>query len=189
MSIYSKDINKQGGMVLVIALLMLLMMTILGVAAMESSNLSFKMSANSIYLEEAFNHSESVRNISLKVIDDYLSEGDWNSVVMPSGLTVIQNNGNLALANGSGENRMDYGSLQKDLSYQHSGIKGNVYILKGNTVHNYYGASAAQLNGYAGAGASAGSAGGALTFYEVRSVGLGRSNSKSWTASDYLYVK
>jgi Tfp pilus assembly protein PilX len=189
MSIYAKDIKKQGGVVLVIALLMLLLMTILGVAAMESSNLSFKMSANSIYLEEAFNHSESVRNISTEVISEYLAEGNWSGVVMPVGLTVIQNNGQLALANGSAEDRMDNASLQKDLSYQHSGIKGSVYILKGNTVHNYHGASAAQLKGYAGAGLSAGSAGGAMTFYEVRTVGLGRFNSKSWTASDYRYVK
>ena len=189
MNIYSKDTNKQSGVVLVIALLMLLMMTILGVAAMGSSNLSFKMSANSIYLEEAFNHSESVRNISAKVIDGYLSEGNWRAVVMPAGLTASQNSGSLALANGRGEDRMDHDTLQKDLSYQHGAIKGGVYILKGDTVHNYHGASAAQLKGYGGAGASAGSSGGALTFYEVRSVGLGRANSKSWTASDYQYVK
>ena len=190
MSIHSRKTHKkQGGAVLAIALLLLLVMTILGVAAMESSSLSFKMSANSIYLEEAFNHSESVRNISADVIDNYLYEGGWVGVAMPNGLSVVQSNGELALANGSSENRMDNNSLQKDLSYQYSGIKGDVYILKGSTTHNYHGTSAAQLNGYAGAGLATGAAGGAFTYYEIRSVGLGRSNSKAWTASDYRYVK
>jgi len=190
MSIYSrKTLNKQGGAVLAIALLVLLVMTILGVAAMESSSLSFKMSANSIYLEEAFNHSESVRNISAEVIDEYLYEGGWVGVAMPTGLAVVQNNGALALANGSSENRMDNDSLQKDLSYQHLGIKGDVYVLKGSTTHNYHGTSAAQLKGYSGTGVSAGGSGGAFTYYEIRSVGLGKSNSRAWTASDYRYVK
>jgi len=190
MSVHSiKALNKQCGAVLAIALLMLLVMTILGLAAMESSSLSFKMSANSIYLEEAFNHSESVGNISAEVIDDYLAEGGWVGVDMPTGLEVVQNSGTLALANGSSENRMDNDSLQKDLTYQHLGIKGDVYVLKGITTHNYHGASAAQLKGYSGTGVSAGGAGGAFTYYEIRSVGLGRSNSKAWTASDYRYVK
>jgi len=188
MSIQSmKRLNKQSGAVLAIALLMLLLMTILGLAAMENSSLSFKMSANSIYLEEAFNHSESVRNISAEVIDDYLYEGGWAGVVMPTGLSFVHNRG--ALTNGSSENRMDNDSLQKDLSYQHLGIKGDVYILKGSTTHNYHGTSAAQLKGYGGTGVSAGAAGGAFTYYEIRSVGLGRSNSKAWTATDYRYVK
>jgi Tfp pilus assembly protein PilX len=181
--------KKQDGAVLAIALLILLVMTILGVAAMESSSLSFKMSANSIYLEEAFNHSESVRNISTDVIDAYLSEGRWEGVTLPAGLHVVQGNGALAITNGSSENRMDNDSLQKDLSYDHLGIKGDVYILKGITTHNDQGTSAAQLNGYGGAGVSTAGAGGAFTYYEIRSVGLGRSNSRAWTASDYRYVK
>lgn len=190
MSIHAKKTrNKQGGAVLAIALLILLVMTILAVAAMESSSLSFKMSANSIYLEEAFNHSESVRNISAGVIDDYLYEGGWAGVAMPTGLAVVQHNGALALANGRAENRMDNDSLQKDLSYQLSGIKGDVYVLKGSTSHNYRGTSAAQLNGYGGAGLSTAGAGGAFTYYEIRSLGLGRSNARAWTASDYRYVK
>jgi type IV pilus assembly protein PilX len=190
MSIYSRTaLNKQGGAVLAIALLILLVMTILGVAAIESSSISFKMSANSIYLEEAFNHSESVSNMSIDVIDDYLYEGGWVGITMPTGLAVVQNNGALALSNGSSENRMDNDSLQKDLSYQYLGIKGDVYVLKGSTTHNDQGASAAQLNGYGGAGVSTASAGGAFTYYEIRSVGIGRSNSRAWTASDYRYVK
>jgi len=184
-----KALNKQRGAVLAIALLLLLVMTILAVSAMENSSLSFKMSANSIYLEEAFNHSESVSNISTEVIDDYLYEGGWVGVAMPMGLEVVQNNGTLALENGRSENRMDNDSLQKDLTYQHSGIKGDVYVLKGSTTHNYYGASAAQSKGYSGTGVSAGGAGGAFTYYEIRSVGIGRSNSTAWTASDYRYVK
>jgi Tfp pilus assembly protein PilX len=184
-----KALNRQYGAVLVIALLVLLVMTILGVSAMESSSLSFKMSANSIYLEEAFNHSESVRNISAHVIDDYLYEGGWAGVAMPAGLEPIQNNGGFALANDSSENRMDNDSLKKDLGYQYLGIKGDVYILKGSTSHNYSGASAAQLKGYSGTGVSAGGAGGTFTYYEIRSVGLGRSNARAWTASDYRYVK
>jgi hypothetical protein len=184
-----KALKKQGGAVLAIALLILLVMTILGVAAMESSSLSFKMSANSIYLEEAFNHSESVKNISTDVIDDYLYEGGWMGVAMPTGLHFVQSHGALALTNGGLENRMDNDSLQKDLSYQHLGIKGDVYILKGSTTHNDQGTSAAQLNGYAGAGVSTAGAGGAFTYYEIRSVGLGRFNARAWTASDYRYVK
>jgi Tfp pilus assembly protein PilX len=183
MSIYSRTaLNKQGGAVLAIALLILLVMTILGVAAIESSSISFKMSANSIYLEEAFNHSESVSNMSI-------DEGGWAGIAMPTGLAVVQNNGALALSNGSSENRMDNDSLQKDLSYQYLGIKGDVYVLKGSTTHNDQGASAAQLNGYGGAGVSTASTGGAFTYYEIRSVGIGRSNSRAWTASDYRYVK
>ena len=181
--------NKQCGAVLAIALLMLLVMTILCVSAMESSSLNFKMSANSIYLEEAFNHSESVRNISAQIIDDYLYEESWEDINLPTGLEIDGANIGIAQISDSREKLIDKDSIIKDLSYQHMGIRGDVYILKGGTSHNYHGASAAQLNGYSGTGVSAGGSGGTFTYYEIRSKGVGRSGSVAWTASDYRYVK
>ena len=179
-------LKKQRGAVLAIALLMLLVMTLLSVSAMESSHLNFKMSANSIYLDEAFNHSESVRRITAKVIDQYLSTGDMTGIEMPPGLANHHDNNS---GNGREVNPLEIGSLEQKFSYRHLGVQGDVYLLKGNSRHNYHGGSAAQLKGYSGAGASAAGAGGVFTFYEIRSVGFGRAGSMSSTASDYRYVK
>ena len=180
---------KQRGAVLVIALLLLLILSVVSVMAMDRSVINFKMSANSIYHEEAFNHSESARNSSLAVIDDYLYTGSWNDVLMPSGLSIDSGGGKLELNNAASEDPMSNESLQQDFSLHDSAIQGDVYVLKGPTAYNQYGAGSAQYKGYGGAGVGAGAEGSVFKYYEFRSVGTGRSNAKSWTASDYRYVR
>ena len=190
MDLYSSGTPvKHRGAVLVIALLLLLILSMVSVTAMDRSVINFKMSANSIYHEEAFNHSESARNSSLAVIDDYLYAGNWNDVLMPSGLSINVGGGKLELDNAASEDLMNNESLQQDFSLRDSAIQGDVFVLKGSTVYNHHGAGSAQYKGYGGTGVGAGAAGGVFKYYEFRSVGTGRSNTKSWTASDYRYVR
>lgn len=176
----SKTPNCQRGTVLVIALLMLLIMTLLAVSAMESSQINFKMSANSIYLDEAFNHSENVRNLTTEVIEDYLKEESWSDVNLPIGLTRAESNS---------DNQRTDDFMLNSLSYHHLSVQGDVYIVKGSVSHNYLGTSSAQLKGYSGAGFASGAAGGVIAYYEIRSKGRARYNATAWTASDYRFVK
>lgn len=186
---YSCIGSRQTGAVLATALLILLVLTLVAVTAMDSSNLSFRMSVNSTYHDQSFNNSESARISSTSVLQEYLYEGEWTNVILPTGLSVAAGGGELIEANGDTEDRYLNSSLQKDLQFSSQGITADIYVLRGPTVLNSAGAGSAQWKGYGGTGVAAGASGGAYKFYEFRSVGTNKSGAQSWTASDYKYVQ
>ncbi len=185
--------SRQEGAALAVSLLLLLVLTLVAVTAMDNSNLGFKMAANSVYHDEAFNYSESAREVSGSVIPEYLFEGAWSAVDTASlNLTVDSNGGALEGDNvnssGTDEDPLDRSTLQRDFAYSESGISGDVYVLKGQTVQNLSGAGSAQYKGYGGTGVALGGQGGFFKYFELQSEGIGRSNAESWTASDYRFV-
>lgn len=181
--------KKQTGAVLATALLLLLVLTLVAVTSMDSSNLSFRMSANSTFHDDAFNDSESARITSTSVLQEYMYEGEWTNVILPTGLSVSSGGGALLDPNGDTEDRYVNSSLSKDLEFSTQGILADIYVLKGPTFLNSAGAGSAQYKGYGGTGVAAGAAGGAYKFFEFRSVGRNQSGAQSWTASDYKYVQ
>jgi len=189
------SVTRQSGAALAVSLLLLLVLTLVAVTAMDNSNLGFKMSANSVYHDEAFNYSESAREVSGSVIPEYLYEGDWNAVDTSSlNLDVDTDGGGGALqgeninSGGTAEVPLNRSTLQRDFIYNNAGIRGDVYVLRGQTVQNLSGAGSAQYKGYGGTGVALGGQGGFFKYFELQSEGLGRSNAESWTASDYRYV-
>ena len=189
MRIKNLPFKKQRGAVLAVSLLLLLVLTLVAVTSMDGTNMSFKMSANNVYHDEAFNNSESTRVASTSVLYEYLKEGAWVDVNMPNGLAVFPGNGRLDEVNGDDEDRLDYGTLLPDLVFDDSGMTGQTSVLTGLTSLNDKGGSISQYKGYSGAGNSAGAAGGSYKFYEFRSVGTSKSNANARTASDYKYVQ
>ncbi len=177
----------QSGVALAISLFLLLILSLVGITAMENSNLSFKMSSNMIRHDEAFNHSESARQAAQEVLPAYIDQADWNRVTLPAGLN-LTSSADLMLNDAASENPLQPSSLTQDFAYQHNGISGEVYVLKGETVHNTFGAGSAQYKGYGGAGVGIGGQGGAFKYFEFRSRGESAANAESWTASDYRYV-
>lgn len=184
------QVNRQQGATLLIALLLLMVLTMVGITSMESSNLSFKMSVNMIHHDEAFNNSESARTAAEDVLLDYIDAADWEAVSLPTGLSVDANAGDLLGDNGASENPLNSSTLQRDLAFNDAAlnIEGDVYVLKGRTVQNTMGAGSAQFKGYGGAGTGIGGPGGAFKFFELRSHGKSSGSAESWTASDYRYV-
>lgn len=184
--------NRQQGATLLVALLLLMVLTMVGITSMESSNLSFKMSVNMIHHDEAFNNSESARTAAMDVIPDYLDAAEWDAVSMPSGLDVAANAGDLlgdnVRSDNTPENPLDSSTLRLDLVFSEGDMNGDIYVLKGRTVQNTMGAGSAQYKGYSGAGAGIGGPGGAFKFFELRSHGKSSGSAESWTASDYRYV-
>lgn len=180
--------NRQHGATLVVALLLLMVLTMVAITSMESSNLSFKMSTNMIHHEEAFNNSESARIVVRDVIPEYIDLADWDAVTLPTGLTIPSNAGLILADNGAAENVLDSTTLQRDFVYSNASMEGDIYVLKGQTVQNTFGAGSAQYKGYSGAGVGIGGQGGAFKYFELRSRGTGSGSAESWTATDYRYV-
>jgi len=185
----------QNGAVLAITLLLLLVLSMLAVMATESSLFAYKMSVNRVFYEEAFNNSESTRNISRTAINDYLRERQWSSVALTPGLSVDASHASATQSNTGAspiEDRYQPDTLVRDLTYRTARISGDVYVLDGITVPNTIGAGSSQHQGYSGIGIGLGSAGSLMKLYEVRSAGMpaGRENEgvKVWTVSDYRFI-
>jgi hypothetical protein len=192
MILHPPQARTQSGAALAISLLLLLILTLVAITSMEGSNLGFKMSVNMISHEEAFNNSESARLGALDVMPDYIDQADWNRVTLPAGLA-LSSAAELMLDNDASENPLDTTSLDQDFRYARDGMHGDVFVLKGQTVQNTYGAGSAQYKGYGGAGVGVGGAGGAFKYFELRSKGERQKSdgtvvAESWTGSDYRYV-
>lgn len=181
------QVNRQQGATLLIALLLLMVLTMVGITSMESSNLSFKMSVNMIHHDEAFNNSESARTAATDALPEYLDAAEWDEDDMPVGFAYASA-GDLLGDKGASENPLDSATLQRDLAYSEGDIQGDIYVLKGRTVQNTMGAGSAQYKGYSGAGTGIGGPGGAFKFFELRSHGSSSGSAEAWTASDYRYV-
>lgn len=179
--------NRQQGATLLVALLLLMVLTMVGITSMESSNLSFKMSVNMIHHDEAFNNSESARTAAMDALPEYIDAAEWDEDNMPPGLAYASA-GDLLEENDAAEDPLDSSTLQVDLEYSEGDMNGDIYVLKGRTAQNTMGAGSAQYKGYSGAGTGIGGPGGAFKFFELRSLGRSAGSAESWTASDYRYV-
>ena len=76
------NINRQSGAVLVMALVMLAVLTLIGVASMESSSLELKIASNSQEHEIAFQTAQAI--IAFATSDDPDNTIDFHDITSPS---------------------------------------------------------------------------------------------------------
>lgn len=188
----------QKGAVLAVALMLLLVMTIVAISAMDGSTLGFKMSANSVYHEEAFNNSESGREVVGDMLVQYNAFDDWSQVDAPA--EVLDRNGvqmtsstldtDFKVSNGAGENTWDTSSLDTDIIYRDTvnDIEAEIAVVRSVVSQNVEGAGTAQYQGYRGIGKGLAGQGGAHIYFEFRSEGIGQANAEAVTSADFRYV-
>ncbi len=187
--------RRQSGAALAISLMILLVLTMVALSAMDGSSLGYKMGANAVYHEEAFNNSESGRLPVGQAVAEFLFYGEWDGIAdSTTNLGVFDEDLDLLGENGASEVQSEVNGLDSDLSYELKDsndkvlISADIAIFKSNTVVNRDGAGSAQLKGYHGAGTGIGGQGGVHKYFELRSQGAGPSGASSKTAADFRYV-
>jgi len=185
--------KKQQGVALIIGLVFLGAVSIVGIAVMQNTQISYQLSANQAYSEKAFQSSESARSSLGQSIADYVYDRAWVSV--PSHLTVLDKDSNDGPDsplddNGSGENLYSQDTLAVDMEFNWASgdekLDADIYVVKTQRMIQG-GAGAQQLSGYEGFGKAAAAGGGAL-FFEIRSKGTSNRGATSLTASEYRAV-
>ncbi len=211
MKLYNSSPASQQGAVLITSLIFLVMLTIVAVVANQSTVLETRMSTNSIVKARAVEASEALRIASNGLIDTHLYYRGWPTALtgvtggitvaddyfdIPSGVAVNKAS-NWGLGNEATENLFDPATWVNDMSLRIDGNgdadyvddldqQADLYVYK-NAVTNSTGSATAMVAGYEGLGKSSAS-GGALMFFDLRSVGASAANSSGVTGSNYRYV-
>lgn len=182
------------GNVLVTGLIFVMILTVLGVGSMQSSNLEYRMSTNTAFKKQAFEFSESGRSSVTQIIDSHIFGRGWTGVNTAAGLTVLDKDStdgtDLIYLNESAEtvtapveDAEFYVDTNGDSTLDKvAGV--SVYLTKEAVAK---GNSAGAANGYSGAGKGLGN-GGFHMFFQVQSDGIGNSNSRASIATDFRYV-
>ena len=192
----SRILNQQGN-VLVAGLIFVMILTVLGVGAMQSSNLEYRMSTNTAFKKNAFEHSESGRASITQILALHLREFGWTGVTTNSGLVILDNDGvsglDLLSENGVSEAVTNPDS-DAEFYFDENGNGTNdatelvaevsVYTLKTEACT---GCAIGQFSGNEGAGKGGGN-GGFRTILQVVSEGVGPSNSRAAVATDFRHV-
>ena len=196
----------QRGAVLVVSLIFLVMLTMVAVIANQSTVLETRMSTNTIVKTRAVEASEALRMASNELLDAHLFYRGWPDALggslsdglfnLPGGLA-LNNTSDWGLVNSGSESLFDTSTWVNDMSLSIDGNsdgdyvddvdqKADLYVYK-TTVVNSTGSATAMVAGYEGLGKSSAS-GGALIFFDLRSVGEAAANASGVTGSNYRYV-
>lgn len=199
---------KQTGAVLITSLMFLVVLTLVALVASQSTVLESRMSTNTIIKGRATESSEALRVGANDLIDGHMYNRGWpvvfdttstlaNSLFsIPVGVTVTSVT-NWGVGNTVGENLYTPSTWTQDMTLQ---VDGNtdgdynddvdqnaaLYVFKTVTT-NTPGSATAMVAGYEGLGKSS-AGGGALVFFDLRSVGGSAGNSSTVTGSNYRYV-
>jgi len=87
------DCNKQHGVVLIVALILLLVVTLLGLSVMNVSNLELKVSNNATQKAYSFEAAESARDAAKKIADAIAGSLNAAPTVFPSAPNGVYNVG------------------------------------------------------------------------------------------------
>ncbi len=188
---------KQKGNVLVAGLIFVMILTVLGVGAMQSSNLEYRMSTNTAFKKYAFEHSESGRASITQVLGLHLREYGWTDVTTDSGLVVLDNDGvsglDLLSENETGETVANpesdaefYFDENSNGTNEASELVAEVSVFSLKT-EACSGCSIGFASGSEGAGKGGGN-GGFRTILQVVSEGVGPSNARATVATDFRHV-
>jgi len=189
----------QGGYVLVTGMVFVLILAIIGVNAMQMTNLDYRMSMNVASKNQAFERGESGRSAIASVLAEHLATGgQWGGVSMPDGLSINDKDGdgtadNLAV-NEAGEslaNPVADATYTVDLDGdgdlsdpQDFSVDVAVFNLK---AVNAPGNGIGQFGGTLGLGKGAG-AGGTHVFLQIRSDGVAANQARSTVVADFRHV-
>jgi len=202
---------SQRGVVLITSLIFLVMLTIVAVVANQSTVLETRMSTNTIVKARAVEASEALRMVSNGLIDTHMYYRGWPTALtgLTGGITVpdayfdiptgvaVNKATNWGIGNEVGESLFNPATWVNDMSLRVDGNgdsdyaddidqQADLYVYK-SAVTNSTGSATAMVAGYEGLGKSSAS-GGALMFFDLRSVGASAANSSGVTGSNYRYV-
>lgn len=191
--------EAQAGYVLVTGMVFVLILAVIGVNAMQMTNLDYRMTANVASKEQAFERGESGRSAIASVLAEHLATGgQWGGVSLPVGLTINDKDSdgaadNLAVNGGS----ESLSAPVTDATYvvdldgdgdlsdaQDFSTDVSVYNLK---AVNAPGNGIGQFGGTLGLGKGAG-AGGTHVFLQVRSDGEAANQAVSTVVADFRHV-
>jgi len=180
--------HHQSGFVLITGLILILVVTIVTVSSMQSTNLDYKISSNEAFKDIAFQSSESGRTAAGVGISDYLESRSFTGI---TGLSHDSDYDPYSDLVASGEDLLDTSSLTVDLEFNLSAtdiedIEADINVLKAPAVSAKKSALQ-QLSGYEGLGKSA-AEGGTHIIFEIRSTGYGPSRAAAVTASEFKVI-
>ena len=188
-------LNYERGNVLIAGLIFVMILTVLGVGAMQSSNLEYRMSTNTAFKKQAFEYSESGRASITQILALHLREFGWPaSITLDAGLTVLDNDGTAGLDLLSENGSTELVTLPDADAEYYIDTNGDgttelvanvsVYSLKTEACK---GCAIGQFGGAEGAGKGGGN-GGFRTMLQVKSDGVGSANAQSSVATDFRHV-
>jgi hypothetical protein len=195
--------RQERGFALLTALVLLFTLTIVGVAAMMSTSLEYRQSANTAFLARARETSESARMAATSVLPEHTYQRGWNGITLLPGLTVRDKDGdghpdNLYGSNDEGSPLDDSNpaALTTDMDYSvFADANGDgdtsdpvdVFRAEIKVYHTAtrfdQGSGAAHVAGYEGLGKGA-AAGGTVIYYYAAAEGFGPGNARAWTSAD-----
>jgi len=199
--------RPQRGAVLITSLIFLIVLTLIALVASQSTVLETRMSTNTIIKSHATEASETLRTGTNDLLETHLYHRGWPPAVtggdlanalfsIPDGITV-SNVANWGMGNGAAELLFTNATWVQDMTLSIDGNgdgdfndgvdqSANLFVYKTVTV-NSPGSATAMVSGYEGVGKSS-AGGGALMFFDLRSIGTSTGNAATVTGSNYRYV-
>ena len=191
------NFSTEKGNVLIVGLFFILILTVLGVGSMQSSNLEYRMSTNTAFKKQTFEYSESGRSSVSQVLDPHIFRRGWTGVNTPNGLNILDNDGTAGVdliyeneaselvtaPENDAEFYIDFdGDGNNDANEKIADV--SVYEIKSDVA---VGTSAGSSSGYTGAGKGLGNSGFHM-FFQVESTGSGQGDSLASVGTDFRYV-
>lgn len=191
--------GRQRGYLLVTGMIFMLILAVIGVNAMQTTNLDYRMSTNSALKKQAFERGESGRSALASVLAQHLSQGGvWSSMTLPAGLDIYDKDSDSSddslAVNGVSElqdSPLDDAVFSVDLDGDGNVTDENefevtVSVFNMKTI-NAPGNGAGQFGGTLGLG-KGGGAGGTHMFLQIRSEGTAAGDARSNVVVDYRHV-
>ena len=173
-------IKNQEGSALIIALLVLVLLTIMGMAATRTSENEIRKARNQLFLRVAFNHADSGVYATPKLISDCV-DNDVEPGLSGTGVSYLGTSGTFYRE----VMGFDGWDTDKDVRFTLGGFNVDVDVNRTSTGY-LAGGGVEFASGAEGVGA--GSAGGVAIFYDMDSVGDGPSTSESNIGGVYRKV-
>jgi hypothetical protein len=198
---------RQRGAVLITSLMFMVVLTLVALMANQSTVLEARMSTNAIVKQRATESSEALRTGINDLLDGHLySHGLWpvslggtepdSLFSIPAGITIANTN-DWGTGNGAGENLYNPATWVQDASLRVDGTGDGDYVddqdqqadlmVFKTVTTNATGSATAMVSGYEGLGKSSAS-GGAMIYFDLRSVGSSAGSSSTVTGSNYRYL-
>lgn len=183
--------KTQQGYVLITGLILILVITIVTTSSMQGTNLDYKISANSVFKDIAFQSSESGRSAAGEGISFFVYNREFSGHEVP-GLTYTENYNPRTDSVADTENLYDTASMSADMFFDVShddieNLEADISIVKAEGVDTGR-SGVQQLSGYRGSGKGAAS-GGVNLLYEIRSIGtVPNTKAVAVTASEFRVI-
>jgi len=192
--------SRQQGYVLFTGMVFILVLAVIGVSAMQTTNIEYRMSSNTAYKKQAFARGESGRSALSEVLSGHLAAaGTWPpSLTLPTGFTVKDVNPADGVPDDLSQNRSGEtpGAPQPDAAYvvdfDGNGVTdkedfsvdvSNFWLKSKKAVGAGLGDSSATLG--AGKGISGG---GFHMFFQLRGDGIAPAQARSNVLVDYRHI-